>query len=174
MWFNWPSVKSGVLCLSHRVLVHEAVAALLSGTGTSGSEESPLQGQHGVWRESLLGLLELVLLPAQGPQHLHGVSFPRELLHSFLPEMREEESPRRQKIHQKLWCETPPPCKLTRGEEKGCTQTRPSASTALWVCRRRPSPECAKNRRLGQNNNTVVTASIRLVFCSPWPSSASL
>lgn len=41
-------------------------------------------------RKSLLGLLKFILLLAQGPQHLHGVCFSRELFHTFLPAVRRD------------------------------------------------------------------------------------
>lgn len=56
----------------------------------SRSEKPPLQSQHGVGRNSLLGLLKFVLLLPQGPQHLYRVCFPCELLYSFLPTVKRE------------------------------------------------------------------------------------
>lgn len=54
------------------------------GDRASGSQQAPLQGQHGVGRWPVLGLGEAVLLPAQHPQHLHRVRLTCELLHALL------------------------------------------------------------------------------------------
>lgn len=53
-----------------------------------GAEESPVKGQHGLRVEPLLGLLEVVLLGAESPQHFHWVRLARELLHSLFPARR--------------------------------------------------------------------------------------
>lgn len=53
-----------------------------------GAEKSPVEGEHSLGMGPLLGLLEVVLLGAEGSQHLHRVHLTRELLHRLLPARR--------------------------------------------------------------------------------------
>lgn len=53
-----------------------------------GAEKSPVKREHGLGIGPLLGLLEVILLGAEGPQHLHRVRLARELLHGLLPARR--------------------------------------------------------------------------------------
>lgn len=73
-WWPCPWSHQGATCCHRGSLLLQ-----------EGAEKSPVEGQHGLGMGPLLGLLEVILLGAESPQHLHRLRLPCEFLHGLLP-----------------------------------------------------------------------------------------